>query len=206
MHDKHWGNKLGVPEFIQAVVGFFDNGSRMRRALAGRFIEMLQPLRDMMADQSLYRFYARSVEPHLGHFASTCGRKCLVASCIHTQTQGSGSRCLEGGHNPCCMENVGHCVQTVMLTFIFCWGSSILFIYEGSEDTDGAEDGKDAHMSVDQLAKLNVKMIGTSRGMHTFMQAFLHCIFESFRHTHIYYTHPHLCLSGQSARTQPCIP
>jgi hypothetical protein len=59
MHDKHWGNKLGVPEFIQAVVGFFDNGSRVRRALAGRFIELLQPLRDMMADQSLYRFYAR---------------------------------------------------------------------------------------------------------------------------------------------------
>jgi hypothetical protein len=69
MHDKHWGNKLSIPEFIQAVIGFFDNGSRVRRLLAARFLELLQPLRDMMADQNLYRFYARSEQRHANVYA-----------------------------------------------------------------------------------------------------------------------------------------
>uniref|UniRef100_A0A7S1DYY4 Kinase n=2 Tax=Hemiselmis andersenii TaxID=464988 RepID=A0A7S1DYY4_HEMAN len=61
MYDKVWGNQLKFDEFGDGIAKFFDNGSRRRRVLAKRFVEMLQPLRKMMAEQGLYRFYASSI-------------------------------------------------------------------------------------------------------------------------------------------------
>jgi hypothetical protein len=40
--DKHWGNKLLFDEFGGGVLNFFDNGTRVRRKLATRFVECLQ--------------------------------------------------------------------------------------------------------------------------------------------------------------------
>ena len=52
---------LKFGEFGQAIERFFYNGERVRRGLAKRFLEKLEPIRQMMEQKGRFRYYASSI-------------------------------------------------------------------------------------------------------------------------------------------------
>jgi len=59
--NKHWGKDLAFGEFAPAIERFFNNGERVRRGLAKKFLEKLQPILEMMEGRGRFRFYASSI-------------------------------------------------------------------------------------------------------------------------------------------------
>jgi len=61
MKNKHWGKSIQFGQFAPAIEKFFNNGLRIRRGLASKFLEKLQPILRMMEQKGGFRFYSSSI-------------------------------------------------------------------------------------------------------------------------------------------------